>query len=195
MLPPVGHLTGIPSCVDLLGTAQVVTLIPSTGPLRHICGVERPDGEGDELYLSAGKGTGSNIFRVRDGHDVQVILRVSMEGITGLWTLPALPGDDTTAYIVLSFEEATMVLRVGDQGGAEGEAELALHDYSIQSSMVIDEPTLEAGVCRDTRLDGTAGVMVQVRRNGIRMSRPGSETNCIAGDWSPEVGATITMVS
>ena len=87
------------------------------------------------------------------------------------------------------------MLCVGDHGGAEGEAELALHDYSVQTCMVIDEPTLEAGVCRDTSLDGTAGVLVQVRRNGITISRPGSETNPAAGKWSPELGTTITMVS
>ena len=129
--------------------------------------VPMSDGTWDTcLYALCGRGSNSFLRVLRHGLSVNEMAVSPLPGTPhGVWTIQA---DASTKYIVVAFNDATLVLAVGDSVEEVNDSGFDLKISTIFASSLGDG-------------------MVQVHANGIRYINSKGKTK----DWSPPHGAAI----
>eukprot|EP00911_Craspedida_sp_UC1_P001250 UC1_evm1s943 len=113
-----------------------------------------------QLYAACGRGARSSLRTLRHGLPVTQLATSDLPGgPSNIWTLRARASDIHNAYIVATFSDATLVLRVG-------ETVEEVTDSGILTTM----PTLCAALIGNDAL-------LQVHANGIRCSRSGGRVD------------------
>eukprot|EP00054_Salpingoeca_dolichothecata_P026586 m.191129 g.191129 ORF g.191129 m.191129 type:complete len:752 (+) comp25703_c0_seq2:902-3157(+) len=93
------------------------------------------------------------------------------QGVTGIWSLPCSAGETMHRYVVISFAMVTRVLLCESQPEAsqteqDQEETLAIDDFSEQSGLQLDVPSLSVGV-------DSWGRLVQICNKDVGISDPG----------------------
>lgn len=169
---------------DATGAAKVApTFKPAS--LRNLAPLDRPEslggatalevlpGEGGDdarLAVACGRGSRSSLRLLRRGVGVAEVASSPLPGRpAAVWTLRGGVQDEYDRLIVVSFTNATLVLRVGD----------AVEEVS-DSGFLATEATLAAALLAD-------GALVQVHAAGVRRI----SQNAQPSEWRPPGGERI----
>lgn len=127
-----------------------------------------------QIAMACGRGTSSSIRVLRRGFSVQEMAVSELQAApTAVFTVKENRSDEYDQYIVISFVNATLVLRIGE----------TVEEVS-QSGLLTEVPTLIASTMGEDAL-------LQVHSGGVRLIRK----NAAVTEWKPPTGATITVAA
>jgi len=148
----------------------LVDVIQSLAPLLSwtvddVCG----DGQ-NQIVAACGRGTASSIRVLRRGFAVQEMAVSDLPATpTGVFTVKENRSDPYDQYIIVSFVNATLVLKIGE----------TVEEVS-QSGLNTDVETIAASLLGEDSL-------VQIHAGGVRLIRK----NAAVTEWKPPTGDTI----
>ena len=110
-----------------------------------------------QIFTACGRGPRSTLRVLRPGLAVTEMASSSLPGIpTGIWTLKKTSSDEFDSYIVVSFANATLVLKVGETVEQANDTGLAANVSTLKVQHLSDDSILQvtsAGM-RHVRPDG-----------------------------------------
>ncbi|XP_061998714.1 spliceosome-associated protein 130 A-like [Rosa rugosa] len=154
---------------NLVGIDQVESLMPITDmKVSNLFGEETP-----QIFTLCGQGPRSSLRILRPGLAISEMAVSELPGVpSAVWTVKKKVTDEFDAYIVVSFENATLVLSIGET------------IKEVNDSGFLDTtPSLAVSLIGDDAL-------MQVHPNGIRHIREGGRIN----EWRTPGKRTIIMV-
>jgi splicing factor 3B subunit 3 len=96
-----------------------------------------------QIYTTCGRGVQSSLRIVRHGLQVAEMATSPMPDVpTGIWTIKERFGDDFDKYMIVSFEQATLVLSIGSKvseitdSGFDNQVS-TLHSHLLQDDSII----------------------------------------------------------
>ena len=136
---------------------QMIDRIESLAPIldmkvANLLGEEIP-----QIYVACGKGPNSTLRLLRPGLAVTEMVASPLPGVpTGIWTLKKASADEYDSYIVVSFTNATLILKVGETVEQANDTGFAASLPTLQVQHLADDSLLQvtAAGMRHVRPDG-----------------------------------------
>ena len=165
-------------------------------PLRNLAPLDRPESLGGatalevlaaaggaqddaRLAVACGRGARSSLRLLRRGVGVAEVAASSCRPARGPWTLRGGAQDAYDRHIVVSFTNATLVLRVGDAVEEVGDSGFLASEATLAAALLADGALVQAHAAGVRRVGpaGAAGAAAPSRAAAGRRARRGGAAN------------------